>query len=537
MKNVFLNLPLKKKFLILTSVYVATFIIGIIVIFTSQAILNGKAEKMALLNKYKSDLPNLRVSVNALRGELFVALLADKHTMIEEVEESQAGYEFHRAKIDNLKASLVDIQNVIQDSKLNSNSEVLYGTIDSLCNFTDFYIKLALNANSNAQDSIFNLVRAKVLKEYVPMFIEFRQAVTDSYDYAFELHDIVLADYDETETFRNTLLVLFFICGIILVFTFSQYLSKLITEPILKTKDTLEVISKGEIPEIEINNQKDETGAMLGSLKTLVNNLDNLKIFTTEVGKGKFNSQVSLFGNRGDIAESLLAMRENLQQSSIKEEEFKWISSGIAEAGKLLREQYENVTTLYDSAIRYVVKYLAANQGSLFVTLDDNELDQSKELELVACYAFDRKKYITQTIHFGEGLVGQVCLEKELIYLTEIPKNYLKITSGLGEAAANSIIIIPLINNEKVQGVLEIASFSKLTNKEIEFLKQFCDLLAADIAMAKFSSRMQRLLEVSKQQTEELRATEEELRQNMEELNAAQEQLQREAKYKEENMI
>ena len=151
MKNVFLNLPLKKKFLILTSVYVATFLVGILVIFTSQVILNKKADKMALLNKYKSDLPNLRVSVNALRGELFVALLADKHTMIEEVEESQAGYEFHRAKVDKLKASLVDIQNIVQDSKLSSNSEELYKTIQhrSKSKSTNSYTKKLLKKGKN----------------------------------------------------------------------------------------------------------------------------------------------------------------------------------------------------------------------------------------------------------------------------------------------------------------------------------------------------------------------------------------------------
>jgi len=148
-------------------------------------------------------------------------------------------------------------------------------------------------------------------------------------------------------------------------------------------------------------------------------------------------------------------------------------------------------------------------------------------LQLRACYAYNRKKFITKEVALGEGLIGQAYLESNTIYLKEIPQQYMSITSGLGESNPRSLIVVPLKANERVEGVLELASFREFQPHEIEFLEKLGETLASSIVNLHTGEKTRMLLEVSQSQTEEMRAQEEEMRQNMEELEATQEQMAR----------
>ena len=124
-------------------------------------------------------------------------------------------------------------------------------------------------------------------------------------------------------------------------------------------------------------------------------------------------------------------------------------------------------------------------------------------------------------------MIGQCLQEGESIYLTDIPADYISISSGLGEASPNCLAIVPLKSDGCVQGVIEIASFRSFTPHEMEFLNKAAENLASAIARVKISERTHALLADSQQQTEEMRAQEEEMRQNMEELTATQEEMNR----------
>ena len=132
-----------------------------------------------------------------------------------------------------------------------------------------------------------------------------------------------------------------------------------------------------------------------------------------------------------------------------------------------------------------------------------------------------------KTVKIGQGLVGQTYLEKKTTLLTNIPDQYVIITSGLGEATPANLLLIPLIFNEQVMGVLELASFTTWPPYQVDFLESVGEIIASSIATLDVSSKTKQLLEQSQQSTEELRAQEEEMRQNMEELQATQEEMQR----------
>ena len=93
-------------------------------------------------------------------------------------------------------------------------------------------------------------------------------------------------------------------------------------------------------------------------------------------------------------------------------------------------------------------------------------------IEMKACYAFDRRKYLQKRIEIGEGLVGRCYQEKERIYLTEIPNDYIKITSGLGDDNPRALLIIPLIYNDVIYGLIELANFSDFPDYVIEFVER-----------------------------------------------------------------
>ena len=103
-------------------------------------------------------------------------------------------------------------------------------------------------------------------------------------------------------------------------------------------------------------------------------------------------------------------------------------------------------------------------------------------LNLVASVAYNRKKFFKKQIEAGDGLIGACFLEKNLINITKLPQDYLDITSGLGTANPENLLIVPLIYEEIVYGIIEIASLRKFLEYEIEFIETVCRNLAISIS-------------------------------------------------------
>jgi len=314
------------------------------------------------------------------------------------------------------------------------------------------------------------------------------------------------------------------ILSILLCFVFYRFARKQIKSSIDSLQYEVKILSEGNIPENRTNTN-DELDIILEEIHLLSGNLANVKNFALEVGKGNFDSNISVFNNRGDIGNSLAEMRDSLKQVSEEARIRNWINKGSAEFGDILRKYNENISQLSDYVITFMVKYLNANQGSIFI-VDEEE----NALELTATYAYDRKKFLEKTIQPGQGLVGQVYLEKQSIYLKELPDNYVSIKSGLGKATPNSIFIVPLIANETVYGVIEVGTFTEFTENERKFIEDVGGNIASSVQSVKINERTNKLLEDSQQMTEEMRAQEEEMRQNMEELQATQEEMERSQK-------
>ncbi len=143
-------------------------------------------------------------------------------------------------------------------------------------------------------------------------------------------------------------------------------------------------------------------------------------------------------------------------------------------------------------------------------------------MELSGSYAFDREKYVYRSFQFGEGLVGRSALEKEVIYITDLPADYVKIRSGLGEDVPSSVLLIPIMLDNNVLGVIEMASLGEIPGHQIEFIRQLGNALATTLAKVKANLQTRKLFEQTKKQAEELSSQEKVFKQKMEQLEKAQ---------------
>jgi len=270
------------------------------------------------------------------------------------------------------------------------------------------------------------------------------------------------------------------------------------------------------------------------SLKSELQKSKKILNFVQKLINNEIDAEYELQGNNDELGKSIVNLRDNLKKNKEKDilrrkedEQHNWISEGLAKFGEILRSDNNNMEELSYNIISNFLKYLDANQGGFFILNDNNKDD--KHFELTACYAYDRKKFCDKRIEWGEGLTGTCALEKQTIHITEIPDSYINITSGLGKANPRSLLIIPLIFNDELYGIIEMASFKKFEKFEIEFVEKVAESIASTISTVKINLRTAQLLKESQEQAEALAAQEEEMRQNMEELQVTQEEAARQA--------
>jgi PAS domain S-box-containing protein len=315
------------------------------------------------------------------------------------------------------------------------------------------------------------------------------------------------------------------IIGIALVSGFA--LRRSITRPVNYLQNIMVKLGRGELVEEKAASfSNDEIGEMVVATENLVNGLKATSKFAENIGSGNYNTEFKPLSEHDVLGNSLINMRNNLSKVAEDDKKRNWATEGQARFGEILRTNSNDLNKLADEIIGNLVKYLKANQGGLYIVDDVTEGDEAT-MSLKACYAWDKKKFLNQKIYKGEGLAGQSWQEGDTVYLTDIPQNYVRITSGLGDSNPTSVLIVPLKVNDQIFGVVEIASFGEFQDFEIEFIQKIAESIASTISTVKINARTHKLLEESQEMTEQMRAQEEEMRQNMEELQATQEEMQR----------
>ncbi len=333
------------------------------------------------------------------------------------------------------------------------------------------------------------------------------------------------------------------IIGLLLLGLCVFFITKRIVVPIRRTTNSLiEMATTGLIDESRkvYLKSNDEIGKMANALNKLMDELTHTANFAKQIGAGNLKTKFEPLSQNDVLGNSLIDMQSSLIKAEIEDEKRKvedekrnWATEGIAKFSEILRQNNNNIEALSFNVIKNLVEYTHANQGGFFIV---NDTEFEHYLEMTACYAYDRQKFVQKKIYAGEGLIGACYQEKESIYITNIPDDYIHITSGLGDANPRSLLIVPLKLNDVLYGVIEIASFSLFEKHEIEFIEKVGESIASTISNVKISTKTALLLEQSQQQAELMKSQEEEMRQNMEELTVTQEESARKAE-KMEQMV
>ncbi|WP_404827139.1 CHASE3 domain-containing protein [Dendronalium phyllosphericum] len=212
----------------------------------------------------------------------------------------------------------------------------------------------------------------------------------------------------------------------------------------------------------------------------------------------------------GVLTRTFNEMIANLRSTTQQNDEQNWLKSNLAEFTQMLQGQ-RNLESVSRLILSNLAPMVGAQQG-VFYLMD--ELDNQPVLKLLSSYAYQERKHLANQFRLGEGLVGQCALEKQRILLTEVPSDYIRISSGLGEALPLNIIVLPVLFETEVKGVIELASFQHFSELHVAFLEQFSKTIGVFLNNIAASLQTQQLLEESQALTEELQLQQEELKQS-----------------------
>ncbi|WP_122663588.1 response regulator [Pseudomonas viridiflava] len=189
-----------------------------------------------------------------------------------------------------------------------------------------------------------------------------------------------------------------------------------------------------------------------------------------------------------------------------------WLRNGQSELAEQVLGQL-TLNTLGGNVLQFFAQYLGSVVAAVYVRQEHGGLKR------VASYGFSREQeQYEQSIYSGEGIIGQAAQQDQIIRLDEVPGDYFKVSSGLGEGNPRSILVVPTSNDDQVNGVIELGFLRALTESDVEFMELIADNVGTSIEAARYRQRLQEVLAETQQLNEELQVQQEELRTANEEL-------------------
>jgi CheY-like chemotaxis protein/putative methionine-R-sulfoxide reductase with GAF domain len=191
-----------------------------------------------------------------------------------------------------------------------------------------------------------------------------------------------------------------------------------------------------------------------------------------------------------------------------------WMKTGQNDLNEEMRGDLDE-KALAQKIISYLSTYLGAQIGTIYQTEE-----QEKTLKLMGSYAFTKRTSVNASIEFGEGLVGQAAFEKKMISVTNLPKDYTRVSSSIGDSMPRNVIVSPILFEGELNGVVELASIEEFSDVKMELLNSVMETIAININSTRARSKMKVLLEETQTQSEELISQQKELKNTNEKLEA-----------------
>jgi signal transduction histidine kinase/HAMP domain-containing protein/ActR/RegA family two-component response regulator len=263
---------------------------------------------------------------------------------------------------------------------------------------------------------------------------------------------------------------------------------------------------------------KDLTDNVNQLAANLTNQVRAISEVATAVTEGDLTRQVRVEAS-GEVAvlkDKLNEMIRNLRETTRQNIEQDWLKTNLERFTRMLQGQRDLAAV--SSMILSELAPLVSAQHGVFYSMTGPSDGSDPVLQFQAGYGYEERKNLSTSFRLGEGLVGQCAKEKKRILLTQVPGDYVRINSGLGESPPLNIIVLPVLFEGTVRAVVELASFSPFSITHQAFLDQLTESIGLVLSTIEASTLTENLLKQSQSLAEELRSQQEELRESNEDL-------------------
>ena len=246
---------------------------------------------------------------------------------------------------------------------------------------------------------------------------------------------------------------------------------------------------------------------------------------TSAVASGDLTRSIAVEA-QGEVAElkdNINAMVQSLRETTSANQQQDWLKSNLARLSGLM-QGHRDLTAVADLIMDELAPLAGAQHGTFFLA---ETVSGDTRLRLIAGYGLRADKDAPLQYRLGQSLIGQVAKSKRSIVVADLPEGYVKISSGLGEASPANLAVLPILFEDQVLGVIELASFTMFTPVQTDFLEQFTEMLGVNVNTIVANARTDALLKESQRLTGELQAQQDELQRSNADLEDKAEQLAR----------
>jgi signal transduction histidine kinase/DNA-binding response OmpR family regulator len=278
-------------------------------------------------------------------------------------------------------------------------------------------------------------------------------------------------------------------------------------------------VSEGDFNvSIEVRSQEDVMAQSINQMMVLLKSTtDQVKV----IAGGNFSSEVTPRSEKDELGFALQTMVSSLRAYKNQNDRTNWIQKGIARMNDVLMGE-NDIESLASKLLSEIAEWLDAKVGAFYIA----ETDSGETiLKLIGTFAFTHRKNLSNRYRPGEGLVGQAFLEKKQILVQNVPEDYIRISSGLGDAVPRYIYVIPVVYENTVKGVIEMAFFNPISDDTRFYLEQTAPRVAAAIEIAQTRARVEASLRIAQELSAELEAKQKALQQTNTELEEQTAQL------------
>lgn len=271
-----------------------------------------------------------------------------------------------------------------------------------------------------------------------------------------------------------------------------HFLLRSVFRRVNEIENAMNELSKGkQIQPLKVKNN-DEISHITESFNTLNNAFKRSAEFVQKLSQGNYTDTYTLLSEGDKNGKALNELKNHLKKTQYDSLERRKanklqneMSDSLSKINDIIRAHTGKIEDLSYKIVMEVVEFTGCQLCGVFIT--ENSATGEQQLKLSASYAYDRQRFINKTVSMGEGQVGICALEKQKIYITDLPDDYIKVTSGLGASNPKNLLIIPMLFDDTLQGVIELAALETFREYDIQFVEKIAEVLASSISFYKLS--------------------------------------------------